>query len=86
MIDSSMINIRKKYNVVSIIGSQSTGKSTLLNKVFGTEFDVQVRGKNLGQTTVGIWLSKDLNSNVLVLDVEGSDSVERKVSDNVVEN
>lgn len=40
MIDSSMINIRKNYNVVSIIGSQSTGKSTLLNKVFGTEFDV----------------------------------------------
>jgi GTPase Era involved in 16S rRNA processing len=45
---SDMLNLRKDYHVVSIIGSQSTGKSTLLNKVFGTEFDVQVRGKSLG--------------------------------------
>jgi GTPase Era involved in 16S rRNA processing len=48
MQDNKITTMRKSYNVVSIIGSQSTGKSTLLNKVFGTDFDVQVRGKNLG--------------------------------------
>ena len=37
---SGIIDIGKKYNIVSIIGSQSTGKSTLLNKIFGTKFDV----------------------------------------------
>lgn len=35
---------------------------------------------------LGIWLSRDKNANVLILDVEGSDSAERKFSDNVVEN
>jgi GTPase Era involved in 16S rRNA processing len=33
-------DMAKNYNVVSIIGSQSTGKSTLLNRIFGTQFDV----------------------------------------------
>ncbi|KAJ3059799.1 Dynamin-like GTPase that mediates homotypic ER fusion, partial [Quaeritorhiza haematococci] len=28
------------YNVVAVFGSQSTGKSTLLNKLFETRFDV----------------------------------------------
>lgn len=35
-----MNEMGKAYNIVSIIGSQSTGKSTLLNKIFGTKFDV----------------------------------------------
>lgn len=78
--------MKKEYNVVSIIGSQSTGKSTLLNKMFETSFDVQQRSHHLGQTTIGIWLSRDKSANVLVLDVEGSDSAERKFSDTVVEN
>ncbi len=30
----------KDYNMISIIGSQSSGKSTLLNNVFGTCFDM----------------------------------------------
>ncbi|KAG5641514.1 Dynamin-like GTPase that mediates homotypic ER fusion [Asterophora parasitica] len=43
------------YNLVAVFGSQSTGKSTLLNKLFGTTFDVMdetrrqqtTKGKNL---------------------------------------
>ncbi|KAM3131180.1 hypothetical protein pb186bvf_016760 [Paramecium bursaria] len=84
--ESQLDQFGKQYNVVSVIGSQSTGKSTLLNKVFGTSFDVQDRTKQLGQTTIGIWVSRDKNANVLVLDVEGSDSVERKAGENMVEN
>ncbi|CAK59029.1 unnamed protein product (macronuclear) [Paramecium tetraurelia] len=83
---SGLIDIGKKYNIVSIIGSQSTGKSTLLNYLFGTQFDVQNRQQSVGQTTVGIWISKDVKNNVVVLDVEGSDSVERKSGENMVEN
>lgn len=37
---SGLKEIGRDYNIVSIIGSQSTGKSTLLNKIFGTKFDV----------------------------------------------
>ncbi len=28
------------YDLCAVLGSQSTGKSTLLNKLFGTNFDV----------------------------------------------
>ncbi|CAD8195042.1 unnamed protein product [Paramecium octaurelia] len=83
---SGISEIGKNYNIVSIIGSQSTGKSTLLNQLFGTKFDVQNRQQSVGQTTVGIWISKDVQNNVVVLDVEGSDSVERKSGENMVEN
>ncbi|CAD8095939.1 unnamed protein product [Paramecium sonneborni] len=84
--NSGISEIGKNYNIVSIIGSQSTGKSTLLNQLFGTKFDVQNRQQSVGQTTVGIWISKDVQNNVVVLDVEGSDSVERKSGENMVEN
>jgi GTPase Era involved in 16S rRNA processing len=65
------------YNVVSVFGSQSTGKSTLLNHVFGTEFDIMDAHVGRNQTTKGIWLSKAQNSNILILDVEGTDGRER---------
>jgi hypothetical protein len=54
--------------------------------MFGTSFEVQARKSSLGQTTVGIWLSRDTKENLFVLDVEGSDSAERKFNDNVIEN
>ncbi|KAG1800594.1 uncharacterized protein BJ212DRAFT_1222370, partial [Suillus subaureus] len=28
------------YNIVAVFGSQSTGKSALLNRLFGTTFDI----------------------------------------------
>lgn len=42
----------KKTIVVSIIGAQSTGKSYLLNRIFGTRFTVASC-----RTTIGIWMS-----------------------------
>eukprot|EP00126_Sphaerothecum_destruens_P002183 Sdes_comp15629_c0_seq1m4621 len=65
------------YHLMAILGCQSSGKSTLLNLLFGTEF--QEMNEELGrqQTTQGVWLSKATESNTLVLDVEGTDSKER---------
>jgi GTPase Era involved in 16S rRNA processing len=47
-----------KYHIVSIIGGQSSGKSTLLNTMFGTQFDMMDPSKGRRQTTKGIWCSK----------------------------
>ncbi|RUS31855.1 root hair defective 3 GTP-binding protein-domain-containing protein [Jimgerdemannia flammicorona] len=64
------------YNVVAVFGSQSTGKSTLLNRLFGTSFDImsEVQRK---QTTKGIWMSRGRGMHVLIMDVEGTDGRER---------
>ena len=40
------------YHVVAVFGSQSTGKSTLLNALFNTSFDV-MNGLVRSQTTKG---------------------------------
>lgn len=64
------------YHVVSVFGSQSTGKSTLLNRVFGTGFEVMDEAQRK-QTTRGIWLSHIPTKDILVLDVEGTDGRER---------
>ncbi|KAI8391135.1 RHD3/Sey1 [Radiomyces spectabilis] len=65
-----------KYNVVAVFGSQSTGKSTLLNGLFGTSFDVMNEAQR-SQTTKGIWMSRGRGMHVLVMDVEGTDGRER---------
>ncbi|KAL2054421.1 hypothetical protein ABVK25_005169 [Lepraria finkii] len=75
------------YHLISVFGSQSTGKSTLLNYLFGTEFGVMSEDDRR-QTTKGIWMSKNKKShltteskkmadNILVMDVEGTDGRER---------
>ncbi|KAK6330499.1 Dynamin-like GTPase that mediates homotypic ER fusion [Orbilia brochopaga] len=77
------------YHLISVFGSQSTGKSTLLNHLFNTSFPVMSENKRQ-QTTKGIWMSlatdpdasSDPNkphmaSNILVMDVEGTDGRER---------
>ncbi|KAG4304682.1 hypothetical protein PORY_002075 [Pneumocystis oryctolagi] len=74
--NSGLQNQGINYNVVAVLGSQSTGKSTLLNKLFSTCFrimDSSVRK----QTTKGVWLSKSCNSNILIMDIEGMDGRER---------
>ncbi|KAJ9083206.1 Dynamin-like GTPase that mediates homotypic ER fusion [Entomophthora muscae] len=64
------------YNLVAVFGSQSTGKSTLLNALFSTEFDTMTDFSRQ-QTTRGLWMSLAKNSNTLVMDVEGVDGRER---------
>jgi len=69
------------YNLVSILGSQSSGKSTLLNHLFGTEFETMDCLIGRQQTTKGLWLSIDdkvpNEVPMIVMDVEGTDSKER---------
>ncbi|KAL1695088.1 RHD3/Sey1 [Schizophyllum commune] len=64
------------YNIVAVFGSQSTGKSTLLNRLFGTTFDVMDETRRQ-QTTKGIWMCRAKAMNLLVMDVEGTDGRER---------
>ncbi|MCJ1234150.1 Dynamin-like GTPase that mediates homotypic ER fusion [Varicellaria rhodocarpa] len=75
------------YHLISVFGSQSTGKSTLLNQLFGTDFGVMSE-QDRRQTTKGIWMSRNKNEqnngtpnkmaeNILVMDVEGTDGRER---------
>ncbi|BEI94567.1 uncharacterized protein CcaverHIS019_0701390 [Cutaneotrichosporon cavernicola] len=71
-----LINSGFDYNVVAVFGSQSTGKSTLLNRLFGTTFDI-MDSKRRQQTTKGIWMCPSAYSAALVMDVEGTDGRER---------
>ena len=64
------------YDLCAVLGSQSTGKSTLLNKLFGTNFDFMSQSARQ-QTTKGIWMCKAHKINLLVMDVEGTDGRER---------
>lgn len=51
-------------------------KGTLLNRLFGTTFDVMDETQRR-QTTKGIWMSRGRGMPVLVMDVEGTDGRER---------
>ncbi len=87
---ATYLNIEKvipagfNYHIISVFGSQSTGKSTLLNYLFGTQFGVMSE-RERRQTTKGIWMSKNkreaggsgMAENILVMDVEGTDGRER---------
>ncbi|KAM9896336.1 hypothetical protein OXX69_010692, partial [Metschnikowia pulcherrima] len=77
------------HRIISVFGSQSTGKSTLLNALFNTKFGVMDE-VNRQQTTKGIWLALSPGVNncvqenrhvsrdqILVMDVEGTDGRER---------
>lgn len=71
------------YTIVAIMGPQSSGKSTLLNVVFGTSFVEMDALTGRQQTTRGIWMARSpkLSSPVLVMDLEGSDGRERGEDD-----
>ncbi|KAH7666188.1 RHD3/Sey1 protein [Dioscorea alata] len=75
------------YAVVSIMGPQSSGKSTLLNHLFRTNFREMdaVRGRN--QTTKGIWIAKcvGIEPFTIVMDLEGTDGRERGEDDTTFE-
>ncbi|XP_052301853.1 protein ROOT HAIR DEFECTIVE 3 homolog 2 isoform X10 [Populus trichocarpa] len=70
---------RLSYAAVAVIGPQSSGKSTLLNKLFRTDFTMMDAYEGRGQTTQGIWIGKGIGIEpfTIAIDVEGSDSSER---------
>ncbi|XP_073006806.1 protein ROOT HAIR DEFECTIVE 3-like isoform X2 [Typha latifolia] len=75
------------YAVVSIMGPQSSGKSTLLNHLFRTNFTEMDAFRGRSQTTKGIWLAKaaDIEPCTLVMDLEGTDGRERGEDDTAFE-
>ncbi|KAK9136499.1 hypothetical protein Sjap_007093 [Stephania japonica] len=75
------------YAVVAIMGPQSSGKSTLLNHLFGTNFREMDAFKGRSQTTKGIWLAKCIGIEpcTLVMDLEGTDGRERGEDDTAFE-
>lgn len=68
---------KKEYQTIAIIGCQSSGKSTLLNHIFKTDFEVMDESKGRGQTTQGIWTAVNKDFNTVIFDVEGTDAKER---------
>ena len=72
-----MIERGSDYRTVAVIGCQSSGKSTLLNLLFDTTFEIMDETQGRQQTTKGIWLNRNKAGNLLVFDIEGTDSKER---------
>ncbi|CAI9101952.1 OLC1v1000125C1 [Oldenlandia corymbosa var. corymbosa] len=70
-----------RIGVVSVIGVQSSGKSTLMNRCFSTNFQEMDGSQGPQQTTRGIWIQKcsspEGHRKILVLDTEGTDGRER---------
>ncbi|XP_051119212.1 protein ROOT HAIR DEFECTIVE 3-like [Andrographis paniculata] len=75
------------YAVVAIMGPQSSGKSTLLNNLFGTNFREMDAFRGRSQTTKGIWLAHcvGIEPCTLVMDLEGTDGRERGEDDTTFE-
>ncbi|XP_061372478.1 protein ROOT HAIR DEFECTIVE 3 homolog 1-like [Gastrolobium bilobum] len=75
------------YAVVSIMGPQSSGKSTLLNNLFRTNFVEMDAFKGRSQTTKGIWMARcaGIEPCTLVMDLEGTDGRERGEDDTAFE-
>lgn len=74
---------------IGVFGSQSSGKSTILNYILGTKFQTMDRSIRRQQTTKGVWMAcVDMDTGtpfdtINVFDIEGSDSVERAETANV---
>nr|XP_043638336.1 protein ROOT HAIR DEFECTIVE 3-like [Erigeron canadensis] len=75
------------YAVVSIMGPQSSGKSTLLNHLFHTNFREMDAFKGRSQTTKGIWMARcaGIEPCTIVMDLEGTDGRERGEDDTAFE-
>jgi hypothetical protein len=76
--EEDMDKVGTHYKNIAIIGCQSSGKSTLLNILFDTNFEeLNQKDRGMAQTTKGIWVARNSDRDVLVFDIEGSDSKER---------
>nr|GMD06394.1 protein ROOT HAIR DEFECTIVE 3 homolog 2-like isoform X1 [Ipomoea batatas] len=75
------------YAVVAIMGPQSSGKSTLLNHLFHTNFREMDAYRGRSQTTKGIWIAKAVGIEpcTVVMDLEGTDGRERGEDDTTFE-
>ncbi|XP_019198340.1 PREDICTED: protein ROOT HAIR DEFECTIVE 3 homolog 1-like isoform X1 [Ipomoea nil] len=75
------------YVVVSILGPQSSGKSTLLNHLFRTNFIEMDAYHGRLKTTNGVWIAKcdGIEPCTLVMDIEGTDGKERGEDDTTFE-
>ncbi|CAN1221474.1 Protein ROOT HAIR DEFECTIVE 3 homolog 2 [Linum grandiflorum] len=75
------------YAVVAIMGPQSSGKSTLMNHLFHTNFREMDAFRGRGQTTKGIWMAKcvGIEPFTLGMDLEGTDGRERGEDDTTFE-
>ncbi|MED6208260.1 hypothetical protein PIB30_117609 [Stylosanthes scabra] len=75
------------YAVVSVMGPQSSGKSTLLNHLFHTNFTEMDAFKGRFQTTKGIWIAKcvGIEPFTIAMDLEGTDGRERGEDDTAFE-
>ncbi|KAE8008267.1 hypothetical protein FH972_004796 [Carpinus fangiana] len=75
------------YAVVAIMGPQSSGKSTLLNYLFHTNFREMDAYKGRSQTTKGIWIAKcvGIEPCTIAMDLEGTDGRERGEDDTAFE-
>ncbi|KAI3678728.1 hypothetical protein L6452_38031 [Arctium lappa] len=75
------------YAIVSIMGPQSSGKSTLLNHLFHTNFKEMDAFKGRSQTTKGIWMARcaGIEPCTIVMDLEGTDGRERGEDDTAFE-
>nr|GEV70739.1 protein root hair defective 3-like [Tanacetum cinerariifolium] len=75
------------YAVVAIMGPQSSGKSTLLNHLFHTNFREMDAYRGRSQTTKGIWIARcpGIEPCTIVMDLEGTDGRERGEDDTAFE-
>ncbi|XP_043690062.1 protein ROOT HAIR DEFECTIVE 3 homolog 2-like [Telopea speciosissima] len=75
------------YSVVAIMGPQSSGKSTLLNHLFHTNFREMDAFRGRSQTTKGIWMAKCIGIEpcTIAMDLEGTDGRERGEDDTAFE-
>ncbi|KAL6559965.1 Cell wall protein rhd3 [Orobanche gracilis] len=87
MKESRLAECGLSYAVVAIMGPQSSGKSTLLNHLFGTNFREMDAFKGRSQTTKGIWMAHcvGIDPFTLVMDLEGTDGRERGEDDTAFE-
>ncbi|XP_027116737.1 protein ROOT HAIR DEFECTIVE 3-like isoform X4 [Coffea arabica] len=82
--DLKLAAVSRPVAVVSVFGVQSTGKSTLMNSLLSTGFEVMDASQGMHQTTKGIWVAKYPLPNpnggheILAVDTEGSDGIERE--------
>ncbi|KAK6264395.1 hypothetical protein SCA6_019829 [Theobroma cacao] len=87
MRNTKLSNCGLSYAVVAIMGPQSSGKSTLLNHLFHTNFREMDAYRGRTQTTKGIWIAHcvGIEPFTMAMDLEGTDGRERGEDDTTFE-